>query len=84
MQLMEKHENVYTDISALSKEVLFGKMNLMEKPIQRIGDDRILFGSDYPVVDGYSMIDSAKTIDESSINGKHKIMGENAKNLLKI
>jgi uncharacterized protein len=84
MKLMEKHSNVYTDIAALRRSQLFGKMNLLKKAIKRVGVERILFGSDYPAVEQYSMVDAANTIDKSMIYHKEKIMGENARRLLNI
>jgi len=46
------------------------------------GTDRILFGSDYPVIEEYLISAAAKTIDESGIRGKESILSENVRILL--
>lgn len=84
MQVMEKHPNVYADISALRRETLFGKPQMLPETIKLVGYDRILFGSDYPVMDRYPMHTAAKAIDGSDIPGKEMIMGENARMLLNL
>ncbi len=84
MQVMEKHPNIYTDIAALWKSTLFGKAQLLPKTIERVGSDRILFGSDYPMVYMYPTHTGATTIDKSNIKGKKMIMGENARILLNL
>lgn len=84
IQLMKEHKNVYADISALTHRSLFGSRNYLKKVIEKIGSERILFGSDFPAVFSYSMADAARTIDESDLDEKTKdrIMGENAEKIL--
>lgn len=83
MEVMFQRENIYTDIAALRKRDLFGRTKLLERAIKSLGGvERILFGSDHPVVERYPMHTAARTIDESDIKGKEKIMGENARKLL--
>ncbi len=84
MKVMEKHPNVYADISALRQHTLFGKRQLLPRAIERVGYERILFGSDYDFMDRYPMHRAAKTIDESNTPGKEMIMGETARVLLNL
>lgn len=48
IMLVRKYENVYVDTSAVPKEII-------RVGVKTIPTDRILFGSDYPVVDGLSL-----------------------------
>jgi len=82
MRVMERNSNVYADISALGKGVIFGKRQLLPKAIARVGAERILFGSDYPAVYRYPISVAARTIDEADIPGKELIMGGNAARIL--
>jgi hypothetical protein len=84
MTVMERNSNIYADISALRKETLFGKTRLLERAIERVGVERILFGSDYPAVDHYPIRAAARTIDESGIAGAELIMGGNAARILRL
>ena len=47
IEMMQKYENVYADISAHGAE----REGMLEDAVRRVGADRILYGSDYP---GYS------------------------------
>lgn len=47
IEMMQKYEHVYTDISAHGAE----REGMLEDAVRRVGADRILYGSDYP---GYS------------------------------
>lgn len=82
MQVMEKRDNVYADISALFKGDLLEGQKLLRKAIRRVGVKRILFGSDHPAVEGSSMRSAAMVIDESGIRGRKDIMGLNAARVL--
>jgi predicted TIM-barrel fold metal-dependent hydrolase len=47
IEMMQKYDNVYADISAHGAE----REGMLEDAVRRVGADRILYGSDYP---GYS------------------------------
>lgn len=83
VKVTSKHENLYVDISAT-----FSEKNL-KKAVKKLGSEKILYGSDYPVIGGYcdrnngmvNCINWLKQVD-LPLEVKRKIFGENAKNLL--
>lgn len=84
MKVASEHDNVYTDTSAVDPE-------LTRRAIERIGADKILYGSDFPVVLAYcdrktGMVENLNNILnlDISIEDKEKIMGKNAKKILKL
>ncbi|MEM2924421.1 MAG: amidohydrolase family protein [Methanocellales archaeon] len=83
MDVAKKHENIYVDISAT-----FNEFNLL-LAIEEMGEERILYGSDYPAIGGYcdrerGMVNCVKWLARLGLDVeiKKKIFGENAKRLL--
>ncbi|MEM2934303.1 MAG: amidohydrolase family protein [Methanocellales archaeon] len=83
MDVAKKHENIYVDISAT-----FNEFNL-SLAIEEIGEERILYGSDYPAIGGYcdretGMVNCVNWFAQLdlAVEVKKKIFGENAKRLL--
>ncbi|MCE4613111.1 MAG: amidohydrolase family protein [Desulfurococcales archaeon] len=70
-------DNIYLDTSAVDPL-------LVEKAVSECGDDRILYGSDYPYVSGHSMGDSLSALKSLSLEARtlSKILGRNALSLL--
>jgi predicted TIM-barrel fold metal-dependent hydrolase len=84
MQVAEQYDNIYTDTSAVD-------VVLVKRAVERIGSDKILYGSDYPVVLTYcdrknGMKDHLNNVLNLDISGedKEKILGKNARKILKI
>ncbi|MFB0561113.1 MAG: amidohydrolase family protein [Candidatus Lokiarchaeia archaeon] len=84
MEVAEKYDNVYTDASAVD-------IVLVKRAVERIGADKILYGSDYPVVLTYcdrkrGMKEHLNNIIKLDISTdeKEKILGKNAKEILKL
>nr|MDO8079173.1 amidohydrolase family protein [Candidatus Freyarchaeota archaeon] len=83
MQVAAEHDNIYTDTSAVDPE-------LVRRAVARIGSDKIVYGSDYPVVLTYCdrtvgmllNLNNILKLDVST-DDKEKILGKNAKNILK-
>ncbi len=71
--------NIYLDTSAV--DPLF-----VERAVEEIGPDKILFGSDYPYVTGLTIKDAIDEILELNISesAKRKILYENAARLLQV
>ncbi len=83
MDVAKKHENIYLDISAA-----FNEFNLLQA-VEKIGEKRILYGSDYPAIGGYcdretGMVNCVNWLAQLDLDVqiKKKIFGENAKKLL--
>jgi hypothetical protein len=76
IEFLSQVENTYIEISEVSKG------RLIQEAIDSFGDDRVLFGSDYPYGDPNIILAILKELhlDESSTK---KILSENALNLLK-
>ncbi len=77
--VVEKHPNVYIDTAAYPYEI--AKILTMDL-IQRIGEDKIIFGTDYPTPFGsrlHSMKEFVRAIKKLRIPGriKEKIFAEN-------
>ncbi|MHA1603684.1 MAG: amidohydrolase family protein, partial [Candidatus Freyarchaeota archaeon] len=84
MQVVEQYDNIYTDTSAVDPI-------LVKRAVERIGADKILYGSDYPVVLTYcdrkrGMGEHLKNLLELDLTteDKEKILGKNAKRILGI
>jgi len=84
MQVAEQYDNIYTDTSAVDPI-------LVSRAVERIGADKILYGSDYPVVLTYC--DRKRGMGEHLNNllkldllleDKEKILGKNAKKILMV
>jgi len=84
MQVAEQYDNIYTDTSAVDPI-------LVKRAVERVGADKILYGSDYPVVLTYC--DRRRGMREHlnnllkldlSIEDKEKILGKNAKRILRV
>jgi len=83
LELGKKHENVWFDIAAVT--YLVTRENFVQKIRETVGMDRVLFGSDYPAVQGVSikmMIDDVKESRYLTETEKEKILGLNAIELL--
>lgn len=72
-----QQDNVYTDTSAVDPFFI-------SRAVEEVGADRILFGSDYPYMIGFTMRDSVREVLGLEINGRIKraIMFDNAYRLL--
>jgi predicted TIM-barrel fold metal-dependent hydrolase len=83
LELAEKFENVYFDSSAVSSFIY--RERILNKIRKTMGLDRLLYGSDFPVVWGSNMkhevnvIKNSKTLTEDE---KEKILGLNAAKIL--
>ncbi len=75
--LIKRYDNVYGDTAALDYDTI-------EYLVRRTGAEKILFGSDYPVVVGRSIADCIRDILRLPIpiSDKRKILYENAEGLL--
>lgn len=83
--LANHHPNVYLDTSAVT--YYLKNSNVVERIRETCGFNKILFGSDSPVVQGMSMKENIQIIENSpflSENERASILYENAKNLLSI
>jgi predicted TIM-barrel fold metal-dependent hydrolase len=83
LELGKENENVWYDIAAVPYVVTREKF--VDKIRSTVGLDRVLFGSDYPAVNGVSiesMIDEVKSSDYLSREEKENILGLNAMRLL--
>ena len=74
---ISKFDNVYADTSAVDPFYV-------ELAVKRVGDDRLLFGSDYPYVAGLDITDAVRAIEELDIpaRSKARILRDNAARLL--
>lgn len=85
LELAEKFENVYFDSSAASSIIYSEKV--LNKIREKMGIDRLLYGSDFPVVSGSNMkyeVDHIKNCKYLSEEEKEKILGLNAAEILGI
>jgi len=78
VDLISRRDNVYADTSAVDPF-------LVELAVDRVGYDRLLFGSDYPYVTGLTMRDAVEAILHSNLEEKAKeaILAGNAERLLR-
>ena len=70
--------NVYFDTAATP---FLYKPNIFKQMIDIIGSDKILFGSDYPLMSSKRIIDQIEAVNLDS-EDKNKILWQNAQNLL--
>lgn len=83
LELGKENENVWFDIAAVPYVVTREKF--VARIRKTVGFDRVLFGSDYPAVNGVSiesMIAEVKSSDHLSKEEKENILGLNAMRLL--
>jgi len=83
LELGKENENVWFDIAAVP--YLVTREKFVDKIRSTVGLDRVLFGSDYPAVNGVtikSMIAEVKNSDYLSKEEKESILGFNAMRLL--
>lgn len=83
LELGKKFDNVYFDAAAVSSFIFSEK--ILNRIRETIGLDRLLFGSDYPVVWGSDMkceVDFIKSCKYLTDEEKRKILGLNAMELL--
>jgi len=83
LELGKNNENVWFDIAAVT--YLVTREKFVQKIRDTVGMDRVLFGSDYPAVQGVSikmMVDDVKTSRPLTETEKEKILGLNAIELL--
>lgn len=81
LELATKNPNIYLDTSSVT--YAFNDTNIVSK-LRKLGFDRILFGSDTPVVHGTSMAHSKNIIIKTSLlteREKTMILRENAQRL---
>jgi len=78
LKLIERYDNVYSDISAVDTF-------LVELAVERVGYEKLLFGSDYPYVTGLSIADAVEALLHSGMEWRAKkaILRDNALRLLK-
>jgi len=85
LELGKKFDNVYFDSSAVSSFVFSKK--ILERIREDVGLDRLLYGSDYPVVWGSNMkyeVDVIKGCRHLTNDEKENILGLNAARILNI
>ena len=83
LDLGKEFDNVYFDSSAASYLIYTGKV--IERIRENVGLDRLLYGSDYPVVEGSNMqyeVNVIKKCQNLTDEEKDKILGLNAAKLL--
>jgi len=83
LNLGKEFDNVYFDSSAASHVVYTDKV--IERIRENVGIDRLLYGSDYPVVEGSNMkyeVNVIKNCQSLTNEEKDKILGLNAAKLL--
>jgi len=85
MEVAGHHDNVYVDIAAVFSR------RLVKEAVRRIGEDKVLFGSDYPAIGGYcdrktGMVNCVRwaVSFDLPLRVRRKILGENAKKLLSL
>ena len=77
LERMEKYENAYLDISGSGLE----RYGMLREGIRRVGDDRLLFGTDFPITNP-GMYVQAVLFEHISEESKEKILYRNAEKLL--
>jgi len=83
LELGRRFDNVYFDTAAVSSFIFSEKV--LDKIRENVGLDRLLFGSDYPVVWGSDMkceVDFIKAFKNLTEEEKEKILGLNAMKFL--
>lgn len=85
LELGKENKNVWFDIAAVPYVVI--RQKFVDRIRRTVGFDQVLFGSDYPVVNGVSidsMIAEVKGSDRLSREEKENILGLNAMRLLSL
>ncbi|MEM4699724.1 MAG: amidohydrolase family protein [Candidatus Nezhaarchaeales archaeon] len=84
MEVARRWPNVYVDTAAVFSE------RLLKEAVRRVGEGRVLFGSDYPAIGGFcdrgrGMANCVRWVAsiDLPLDVKKKILGENALKLLK-
>jgi predicted TIM-barrel fold metal-dependent hydrolase len=82
LNIMKKHDNVYADISAVT-DILYND-GMVKKIRETVGFEKILFGSDYPVVDGRDILAEVENVKKSILKDheKEQVLGLNALEIL--
>ena len=80
IERMKKFENYYLDISGLGPH----RYGMLRRAIDEVGEDRILFGSDFPTCSPATFIGSVLLDPLLSDSEKEKIFSLNARKLLNI
>lgn len=77
LALIKKHENVYADLSAYGAE----REGMIADAVNRVGSEKILYGSDFP---GYSVSKFINAVEKADVStaDKENILYRNAKRLL--
>lgn len=85
MEVARRRPNVYVDTAAV-----FSK-RLLKEAVRLVGEDRVLFGSDYPAIGGFcdrsrGMANCVRWVASADlpVGAKKKVLGENALKLLKL
>lgn len=84
LEICRKNDNVWIDIAAVS--YLVTQRKFLRKIREKLGVDRVLFGSDYPVIAGKTIKDSINDVvssKEVSSEEAEKILHLNALEILK-
>jgi len=83
LNIMKKHDNVYADISAVT-DILHND-GMVKKIRETVGFEKILFGSDYPVVDGRDILAEVENVKKSILkeHEKEQVLGLNALEILR-
>jgi predicted TIM-barrel fold metal-dependent hydrolase len=82
LNIMKKHDNVYADISAVT-DILYND-GMVKKIRETVGFEKILFGSDYPVVDGRDILAEVENVKKCILKDheKEQVLGLNALEIL--
>ena len=86
--LMQEHENVYTDCSALQGWMPDGKDTIRQRldEVTSLFPDRVVFGSDFPLYENHTtcsrFIEIIRSLDFGNDGVKDKLLGDNMAHLL--
>ena len=86
--LMQEHENVYTDCSALQGWMPDGKDTIRQRldEVTSLFPDRVVFGSDFPLYENHTtcsrFIEIIRSLDFGNDGVKDKLLGDNMARLL--
>lgn len=76
---MERHENYYLDLSGTG----LGRMGLLRRGIDRVGKERFLFGTDFPICPPAMYIGAVEGDPFLTEEEKNAVFFENAQRILK-
>ncbi len=79
LEMMKKYENYYLDLSGTG---IF-RYGMIKSGISKVGDDRFIYGSDYPTCNP-GMFISGVMYEDISDSSKEKILSGNARRILKL